>query len=90
MELGELGESMQEQERLVLFLVERNLLVSGATIEEIGSRKEGQEDRCLVNVFSGRTEDGVIERAPAVRVPARGRRVCSFVGVGYLGLFGLR
>ena len=90
MELGELGESMQEQERLVLFLVERNLLVSGATIEEIGSRKEGQEDRCLVNVFSGRTEDGVIERAPAVRVPARGWRVCSFVGVGYLGLFGLR
>ena len=22
--------------------------------------------------------------------PARGRRVCSFLGVGYLGLFGLR
>ena len=60
MELGELGESMQEQERLVLFLVERNLLVSGATIEEIGSREEGQEDRCLVGVFSGRTEDGVL------------------------------
>ena len=52
MELGELGESMQEQERLVLFLVERNLLVSGATVEEEGSRKEGQEDRCLVGVFS--------------------------------------
>ena len=60
MELGELGESMQEQERLVLFLVERTCLVSGATVKEEGSRKEGQEDRCLVGVFSGRKEDGVI------------------------------
>ena len=33
MELGELGESMQEQERLVLFLVERSLF-SGPTIKE--------------------------------------------------------